>query len=106
MKLCWENNYADLGQRDAFWRRVIGVKYGSQGGGWCSMSDPGLYGVSVWKSMRSGWPNFSCYVQFDIGDGSMVKSLVMVFDVGDSSLKLSFLEYFFFDKYRKFYSRT
>ena len=37
-------------------------------------SDPGLYGVSVWKSMRSGWPNFSCYVQFDIGDGSMVKS--------------------------------
>ena len=37
-------------------------------------SDPGLYGVSVWKSMRSGWPNFSCYVQFDIGDGSMVES--------------------------------
>ena len=35
MKLCWENNYADLGQRDAFWRRVIGVKYGSQWGGWC-----------------------------------------------------------------------
>ena len=94
MKLCWENGYGDLGQRDAFWRRVIGVKYGSQGGGWISKSDPSPYGVSVWKSIRSGWPNFSCYVQFDFGDGSIVKSCHGVW-CGDSSLKLSFLEFFF-----------
>ena len=62
MKLCWENNYADLGQRDAFWRRVIGVKHESEGGAWCSKSVPSPYGVNLWKSIRRGWPNFSRYV--------------------------------------------
>ena len=79
--------------RDAFWRRVIGVNYGSEGGGWCSKSVPCPYAVSLWKSISSGWTTFSRYVLFDIGDGSRVKFWHGVW-CGDSFLKLSFLELF------------
>ena len=33
----------------------------------------GTYGVSVWKSIRSGWLDFSKFLQFDVGDGTRVK---------------------------------
>jgi len=36
-------------EREALWRLVIEVKYGSLRGGWCSAEVVGSYGVSVWK---------------------------------------------------------
>lgn len=76
-----------------FWGRVIKVKYGSEGGGWCSNSIPNPYGVSLWKTIRGGWPTFSHYILFEIGNGSSVK---LWHDIwwGDSPLSLCFLELF------------
>ena len=31
------------------------------------------YGVSMWKSIRSGWLDFSKKIQYDVGDGTIVK---------------------------------
>ena len=31
------------------------------------------YGVSMWKSIRSGWLDFSKKFQYDVGDGTIVK---------------------------------
>ena len=55
------------------WRRVVRVKYGSKEGGWCSNFVPSSYRVSLWKAISSGWSTFSCYIQFEIGDGTGVK---------------------------------
>lgn len=33
----------------------------------------GPYGVSLWKTISSGWSTFSCYIQFEIKDGTRVK---------------------------------
>ena len=38
-----------------------------------SNSIPGSYGMSLWKTISSGWSTFSCYIQFQIGDGTRVK---------------------------------
>ena len=43
------------------------------GGGWCTKPMTGTYGVSVWKSIRSGWMDFSKFLRFDVGDGTKVK---------------------------------
>ena len=47
-------------ERQALWRRVIGMKYGYEGGGWCSLLVTGPHGVSLWKSIGCGcgWPSF------------------------------------------------
>jgi hypothetical protein len=45
-------------ERDALWRSVVDVKYGSLWGGWSSDSIKGSYGVSVWKFIRRGWDTF------------------------------------------------
>ena len=55
-------------ERDALWRKVIEAKYGDGGGGWRTKPVTGTYGVSVWKSIRSGWMGFSKFLQFDVGD--------------------------------------
>ena len=55
MKHCWENDRADLGLREALGRRVIRVKYGSENRGWCSNSILGSYGMSLWKTIGTGW---------------------------------------------------
>ena len=60
-------------ERDALWRKVIEAKYGDGGGGWCTKPVTGTYGVSAWKSIRSGWMDFSKFLQFDVGDGTRVK---------------------------------
>lgn len=31
------------------------------------------YGVSMWKSIRSGWLDFSKKFQYDVSDGTIVK---------------------------------
>ena len=33
---------------------MIGIKYGCEGGGWCSLLVTGPYGVSLWKSISRG----------------------------------------------------
>ncbi|XP_050252211.1 uncharacterized protein LOC126698794 [Quercus robur] len=60
-------------ERNALWRKVIEAKYGDGRGGWCTKPVTGTYGVSVWKSIRSGWMDFSKFLQFDVGDGTRVK---------------------------------
>ena len=55
------------------WRKVIEAKYGYGGGGWCTKLVTGTYGVSLWKSIRGGWLDFSKFLQFDVGDGTRVK---------------------------------
>ena len=60
-------------ERDALWRKVIEEKYGDGGGGWCTKPVTGTYGVSAWKSIRSGWMDFSKFLQFNVGDGTRVK---------------------------------
>ena len=60
-------------EKDALWRQVIEVKYGCRWGGWCSSSVSSPYGVGLWKNISWGWPSFSRYILYDIGDGSRVK---------------------------------
>ena len=52
---------------------MINVKYGCRWGGWCSSFVLSPYGVSLWKNISWGWPSFSRYILYDIGDGSRVK---------------------------------
>jgi hypothetical protein len=59
-------------ERDAFWRKVVDVKYGSLRGGWCSKEVGGSYGFGVWKSIRRGWDAFAAHVRYEIGNGSKV----------------------------------
>ena len=56
-------------ETDALWRRVIEVKYGNDWGGWCSKKVSNVYGVNLWRYIRSGWLNFSKLLLYDVGDG-------------------------------------
>ena len=38
-------------------------------GGWCTRLVSGPYGVGLLKNISQGWPSFSCYILYDIGDG-------------------------------------
>ena len=58
----------------ALWRQVIEVKYGCVwGGGGCTRSVNGPYGVGLRKIISRGWPSFSPHILYDIGNGSRVK---------------------------------
>ena len=59
-KWLWRFGY----ERDALWRRVIRAKYGAEEGDWCSNSVLGSYGLSLWKTISTGWSTFSRYIQF------------------------------------------
>ena len=78
-------------ERDALWRKVIEAKYGDRGGGWCTKPVSRIYGVSVWKSIRSGWMNFFKFLRFDVGDGTRVKFWEDEW-CRDCALKVAFLE--------------
>ena len=88
-KWLWRFGY----EREALWRRVIRVKYGTKEGDWCCNSVPGSYGVSLWKTISSGWSTFSCYIQFQIGDGTRVKFWLDVW-CGDNPLSVCFSDLF------------
>ena len=68
-KLLWRFGF----ERDAFWRQVIEVNYGFVWGGWCIGFVASPYVVSLWKNISQGWPSLSCYILYEIGDGSRVK---------------------------------
>ena len=52
---------------------MIGIKYGCEGGGWCSLPVTGPHGVSLWKSISLGWPSFVCHIQFEVEAGFTVR---------------------------------
>jgi hypothetical protein len=60
-------------KREAYWRRVIVVKYGSLEGGWMSKASSGPHGVGLWKFIRSRWDTFSKFVSFEVGHGSLIR---------------------------------
>jgi hypothetical protein len=62
-----------LQERDALWRSVIEVMYGSVRGGWSSLLVTGSYGVSVWKFIRRGWDNVAKYLRFEVSEGSHIR---------------------------------
>ena len=80
-------------EREALWRRVIRAKYGAEKGDWCANSVPGSNGVSLWKTISSGWSTFSRHIQFQIGDGTRVKFWHDVW-CGDNPLSMCFLDLF------------
>ncbi len=46
-------------KRNALWRWVIDLKYGSKVRGWCKNVVRQPYGVSLWKYIGWGWDIFS-----------------------------------------------
>jgi hypothetical protein len=60
-------------ERDAFWRKVIKAKYSSLDGGWMSKAPTGPHGVGLWKFIQFRWANFSKFVTFEVGDGSLIR---------------------------------
>jgi hypothetical protein len=42
-------------EKEAVWRVVVDLKYGSLWGGWCSNDVHGSYEVGIWKNIRRGW---------------------------------------------------
>ena len=64
----------------------------------------GTYGVSVWKSIRSGWLDFSKLLWFDVGDGTRIKFWEDVW-CRDCSLKEAFPELYSISQTREFLCR-
>jgi hypothetical protein len=75
-------------ERDALWRKVVDIKYGSMRGGWCSKEVGGSFGVGVWKYIRRGWDSFAAHVRYKVGDGSLI---LFWHDVWCEDLPLKFL---------------
>jgi hypothetical protein len=82
-------------EMDAFWRKVVDIKYGSMRGDWCSkeVGRPFGVGVGVWKCIRRGWDAFAHDVRFEVGDTSKI---LFWHDVwrGDLPLKTLYPELF------------
>ena len=54
-------------------------------GDWYTKPMLGTYGVSMWKTIRSGWLAFLKFLWYDVGDGTKVKFWEDVW-CGDCSL--------------------
>ena len=50
-----------------------------------------LFGVNLWRYIRSGWLNFSKFLVYDVGDGTRVKFWKHVW-CGDCTLQEAFPE--------------
>ena len=59
-------------------------------------------GVRVWKSIISGWLDFSKFLRFDVGDGTRIKFWEDVWCRG-CSLKEAFPELYSFSQTREFF---
>ena len=73
------------------WRRGIESKYGNNWGGWCTKKVSIPYGISLWRTIRQGWPVFSKSIQFEVGVGDIIKFWLYVW-CGSSILREAFLE--------------
>ena len=60
----------------------------------------GIYGVSVWKSIGSGWMDFSKFLQFDVGDGTRVNFWEYEW-YRDCALKVAFPELYSISRTKK-----
>jgi hypothetical protein len=80
-------------EREALWRKVVGIKYDSMRGDWCLKEVGGSYGMGVWKCVRREWDGFAKYVRYEVGDGSHVMFWHDVWR-GEQLLKVSFPELF------------
>jgi hypothetical protein len=80
-------------ERDAYWRKVVEIKYGSMWGGWCTVEGHGSYGVSVWKSIRKDWGCFVPFISYRVGAGDKVQFWHDVW-CSDLPLKVLFPELF------------
>jgi hypothetical protein len=50
-------------EREAYWRKVVEIKYGSMEGDWCTKLVERPFGVGVWKHIRRGWELFSKFLK-------------------------------------------
>ena len=80
-------------ERDAYWRKVVEIKYGSMWGGWCTEEGHGSYGVSVWKSIRKDWGCFVPFISYRVGAGDKVQFWHAIW-CSDLPLKVLFPELF------------
>ena len=55
------------------WRQVIEIKYGNIWGGWCTKEVTATYGVSLWRTIRQGWPAFFKSITFKVDNGNRIK---------------------------------
>jgi hypothetical protein len=80
-------------EREALWRKVVGIKYDNMRGDWCSKEFGGPYGVGVWKYIRREWDGLAKYVRYEVVDGS---SVLFWHDVccGEQPLQVSFQKLF------------
>lgn len=60
------------------------VQVGRGGGGTKSINGP--YGFSLWKNIQRGWIKFSCFIKFEVADGTTIK---FWFDVWHGALSLN-----------------
>ena len=70
-KWLWRNNM----ETSQLWRQIIEIKYGNIWGGWCTNEVTATYGVSLWRSIRQGWPAFFKSTIFKVGNGNRIKVL-------------------------------
>jgi hypothetical protein len=75
-------------ERDALWRKVLDIKYGSMRGGRFSKEVGGPLGVGVWKRIRRDCDAFAAHVRYEVGDCSRV---LFWHDVWCGDLPLKFL---------------
>lgn len=80
-------------ERDTLWRRVVGEKYGSVWGGWCMNAVKGLCGFSFRKFISQEWAFFLQHLQFELGDGTKVKSCYDLWN-GEFQLKVAYAKLF------------
>ena len=73
------------------WRWVIETKYGNDWEGWRTKEVSNPYGVSLWRTIRQGWPAFSKSIQFEVGVGDITKFWHHVW-CGSCTLQEAFLE--------------
>jgi hypothetical protein len=83
----WLWRYAT--EKEAYWRKVVEIKYGSMEGDWCTKQVERPFGVGVWKHIRRGWELFSKFIRFEVGDGTRIRFWQDVW-CGDQPLKESF----------------
>ena len=58
---------------------------------WYTRSLYQTYGVSLWKYIHRGWTTFSCFIKFEVADGTRIKFWLDVWR-GALSLKESYPE--------------